>query len=123
MINMRRAFTRHTTTNNAGLQLLGTGYWDEYNEWVVGEASQPIPFMVTVTPVGMAEDSSFGAVLEALPEGERVQEYLKFTSPTEMPMNSYIYYLSGKYKVIRDAEYSAMGFYSVIGEDVRGKEF
>lgn len=122
MINQRRAFTKHTTTK-AYLQLFGDGYWDEFNEWVRGEATTATPFNVTVTPVGMAEDSSFGAILEARPEGERVQEYLQFTSTTEMPMNSIIYYRLGKYKVVRNAQYAAAGFYSVIGEDVRGKDF
>ncbi len=121
MINMRRAFTTHTTTT-AHLVLLAEGYWDENNEWVSGANSPPVPFSVTVMPVGMAEDSSFGAILEALPEGERIQEYLKFTSLTEMPINSFVYYNTGKFKIIRDAEYSAAGFFSVIGENVRGKD-
>lgn len=121
MIKMRRAFTKHTTTR-AYLSLEAEGYWDDNNEWVDGAQSPLVPFNATVTPVGMADYSSFGHVLDALPEGERVQSYLQFTSLTEMPINSFIHYLGGKYKIIRDAEYTAADFYSVIAENVKGKE-
>ena len=122
MISMRRAFTRNTTTI-AYQSLKGEGYWDEDNVWVQGVETTPQPFMVTATPVGMSDYASFGSTLEALPEGERVSTYLQFSSPTEMPINTFIYYKEFKFKVVRAAEYSAAGFYSVIGENIRGKAY
>lgn len=121
MINMRRAFTKHTTTR-AYLVLHGDGYFDEYNEWVRGEETPPQPFSVTVTPIGNSEEASYGSALDARPEGERIKTYLQFTSRTDMPMNSFIYYRQFKFKVVQEAEYTAAGFHSVIAENVRGKE-
>lgn len=122
MINMRRAFTRNTTTV-AYLALRGEGYWNDDNEWVRGDESPSTPFMVTATPVGMSDYASFGSTLEALPEGERVSTYLQFTSTVDMPINSIIYYLQFKFKVVRQAEYTAAGFHSIIAENLRGKTY
>lgn len=121
MISMRRAFTKHTTTR-AHLVMQGEGYYDENNEWVAGESTAPVAFNATITPVGMADYSSFGHVLEALPEGERVQSYIQISSTIEVPINSHVLYLGNIYKIIRDAEYRAAGFYTTIGENIRGKE-
>lgn len=120
MINMRRAFTRHTTTR-AWLVLKGDGYFNEWNEWVDGEETPPAPFSVTVTPIGSSEEASYGSALDARPEGERTKTYLQFTSRTAMPMNSYILYQQFKFKVVQEAEYRAAGFHSVIAENVKGK--
>lgn len=120
MINMRRAFNRYTTTV-AYLELPSMGYFNEYNEWVHGASTPPQPFRVTATPVGMADHASYGTVLEARPEGERVASFLQFSSVTEMPINSFIYYKEFKYKVIRLSDYRAAGFHTVVGENVRGK--
>ncbi|MGL4483429.1 MAG: hypothetical protein ACRCUS_00610 [Anaerovoracaceae bacterium] len=120
MIKMRRAFNRHTTTT-CYLQLSGEGFWDDNNEWVEGVATPPQPFMATATPVGMNSVDSFGTTLEARPEGERSSTYLQFTSKMQMPMKAIIFYKEFKFKIVRVAEYSAAGFYSVIAENIRGK--
>jgi len=122
MIKMTRAFNKHTTAR-AYLSVVNEGYWDEFNEWVSGEESPRMPINATITPVGMADYASFGHVLEANPEGERIQSYIQISSLTALPINSFVYYLNGKYKVIRDAEYTAAGFYTTIAENVRGKEW
>lgn len=120
MINMKRAFTRHTTVV-AYLELSGEGYFNEYNEWEKGTASELQPIRATITPAGMADQAVFGTLLEARPEGERIAKYLQISSTTEMPINSKIFYLEGIYKVVRLSDYRAAGFHTVIAEDVRGK--
>lgn len=121
MISMRRAFTKHTTAR-AYLQTVSEGSYNEYNEWEEGALSQPIPINVTPKPVGDIDaGATFGAQLEARPEGERVKEYMKFYSTTEMPMNSFINYNDREFKVVSIADYTAAQFYCVTGEYAGGK--
>lgn len=120
MINMRRAFTRHTTTQ-AFLVLRGEGHFNDWNEWVNGEESEPVPFSATITPIGNSEEASYGTSLDARPEGERLKTYLQFTSTTHMPINAIILYRQFKLKVVNEGEYNAAGFHSIIAENIKGK--
>jgi hypothetical protein len=120
MINMRRAFTKHTTLK-AYLQTFQEGSWDENNEWTEGTMSRPMPFLVTATPTGSADEGSYGARLNADNIGERTKKFMQFTSRTDMPMNSIITVYNDKYKVVREGYYDAMGFHTVVAEGVSDK--
>lgn len=120
MINMRRAFTRHTTLK-AYLQTFEEGSWDDDNNWVEGVMSRPMPFSVTATPTGSADEGSYGARLDADHIGERVKSFMQFTSRTEMPINSIITVYNQRFKITREGNYSDAGYWTTVGERVDTK--
>lgn len=120
MISVRRAFTRHTTLKGY-LQTFQEGSWDENNMWIEGVMSRPMPFSVTATPTGSADEGSYGARLSAEQTGERIKAFMQLTSRTEMPMKSIVTIYGIKYKVVRIGDYNESGYFTCVGESVSDK--
>lgn len=113
MISVRRAFSRHTTTEVI-LEEMVEGHWDNDNQWVEAMYNTPRKIRATPLPQGDADSNTFGEELEAQRYGERAPAFMKFLSTSFMPQNSRLTVYGITYKVTRVGDYSSGGYYSVV---------
>lgn len=92
-----------------------SGYWDADNQWVQDGLGAPIQIIATPIPSGDLGSSSFGEGLQAQKQGERTPAFMKFRSPTDIPLNSVIEYQGIKYKILRYGELRAGGYTLAVG--------
>ena len=118
MISVRRAFNRNTTTKVLMCSPIG-GYWDADNQWVKNATGPATAIYATPIPHGDRDEGVFGEQLKANPELERQPGFMKFHSPTNMPINSLLSVYETTYFVTQYANYSAAGFYMVIASKVQ----
>lgn len=114
MINLRAAFSSQTTTK-VSLRLEIPGYWDEDNRPVKGGYGTPITIRATPIPLGDQEHGTHGKSLKAEPLGERQPAVMKFLSVVKMPINSVVLHNGEVYKITREGDYSAAGFWAAVG--------
>jgi len=120
MINVSRAFNRHTTSK-AYIQVEAEGHYDDDNLWVSGELSAPRPIMVTPRPYGDRDSGTYGERLEAGQIGERKPSFILIhTKATfDLGVNNFFSIYGSTYKVIRKGDYSGGGYYDWVGERVK----
>ncbi|MBG6242985.1 MAG: hypothetical protein EKE20_14705 [Candidatus Symbiopectobacterium sp. Dall1.0] len=114
MMNLRRAFNRHTTSSKPTIEIYVEGHYDDRNMWVDDSWKPPVKLMCTPIPFGDREDGVSGQQLKATPVGERLPAYIQIHSRQPMPMKSYINCYGIRYKVIQVGEYDYAGFHKVI---------
>ena len=92
-----------------------TGYWDADNQWVEDALGAAQEITCTPIPCGDLGSASFGEALQAQKQGERVPSFMKFRSPTDIPLKSVIEYRGLKYKILRYGEFRAGGYTLAVG--------
>lgn len=114
MINLQAAFGAQTTTQVL-LHLEIPGYYDDDNRPVRGGYGLPIKIRATPIPLGDQEHGTHGKSLKAEPLGERQPAIMKFLSVVKMPINSLVAHGGETYKITREGDYHAAGFWAAVG--------
>lgn len=114
MISLQAAFGTHTTTK-VMLRLEIPGYYDDDNRWVPGGYGPAFPIQATPVPLGDPDYGDFGKALKADQTGERQPAQIKIASIWKLPNNSLMEYGTELYKIIREGDYHAAGFWMAIG--------
>lgn len=114
MISLIPAFGSHTTTQ-VMLQLEIPGQYNEDNRWVPGGYGPAFPIRATPIPLGDQEHGTHGKSLKAEPLGERTPAIMKFLSVWKLPINSRVIHGMEAYKITREGDYHAAGFWAAVG--------
>ena len=114
MINLRGAFGAQTTTT-VKVHLEIVGYYDDNNRWVPSGYGRGIPIICTPLPLGDQDHGTYGESLKAEEIGERTPAGMKFSSPFRLPINAVLSHNGQQYKITREGDYSAAGFWAAVG--------
>ena len=114
MISLVPAFGAHTTTT-VMLRLEVPGHYDNDNRWQPGGYGKAFAIKATPVPLGDPDYGDFGKILKPDPTGERQPALIKIASVWKIPNNSLIEYGTELYKIIREGDYHAAGFWMAIG--------
>lgn len=114
MISLIPAFGAQTTTK-VYLRLEIPGMYDEDNRWLPGGHGPEIGIRATPIPLGDQEHGTHGKSLKAEPLGERTPAIMKFLSVWKLPINSLVTHGAETYKITREGDYHAAGFWAAVG--------
>lgn len=114
MISLKDAFGSHTTTK-VEVRIEIPGHYDDDNRWVESTYSAPIMVAATPIPLGDPEHREYGISLVPDQTGERTPAAIKIASRWRMPINSLLIYGDHQYKIIREGDYHAAGFWFAVG--------
>lgn len=115
MISLRPAFGVHTTTMIT-IQLPVDGHYDDDNRYVPGGYGPTFKIPATPIPLGDQDHGTHGKSLLAEPLGERQPAGMKFLSVFKLPINSMVYHGAEAYKITREGDYQAAGFWAAVGQ-------